>query len=70
MRWAGHVARKEDGRSAYRIRWGAIREREHLEDLGVDGIIILTWILKKCGGSGPGLIRIRIGTVGGFMWKR
>jgi hypothetical protein len=30
--------------------WGNLRERDHLEDLGVDGRIILRWIL----GSGLG----------------
>jgi len=41
MRWARHVARMEEGRGAYRIGWGDIREREHLVDLGVDRRIIL-----------------------------
>ena len=27
--------------------WGNLRERHHLEDLGVDGRIILTLICKK-----------------------
>jgi hypothetical protein len=27
--------------------WGDLREGNHLGDPGVDGIIILTWILKK-----------------------
>jgi hypothetical protein len=27
--------------------WGNLRERDHLEDLGVDGMIISRWIFKK-----------------------
>jgi len=42
MRWAGHVALVGDGRDAYRVlmRWEGLRERDYLEDLGVDGRII------------------------------
>ena len=48
MRWEGHVARVGDRRSANRILVGKPeRERDHLEDQGVDGRIILRWIFRK-----------------------
>jgi hypothetical protein len=40
---------------------GNMRERDHLEDLGVDEVIILRWILNKSIGSAQtGLICLRI----------
>jgi hypothetical protein len=29
--------------------WGKLHERDHLEDLGLDGRIILRWILNEMG---------------------
>jgi hypothetical protein len=40
-----------DWRGAYRVCWGDLMERDHLEDLGVDGRIILRWIFRKWEGE-------------------
>jgi hypothetical protein len=31
--------------------WGNLRERQHLEDPGIDGMIILKWIFRKWDGG-------------------
>jgi hypothetical protein len=36
MMWVGH----EVHMGAYRVWWGNLRERDHLEDLGIDGRIV------------------------------
>ena len=41
MRWAGHVARMEEERGAYRVLVWKPGERNHWGDLGVDGWVIL-----------------------------
>ena len=41
MRWAGHVARMGKGRGVYRVLVGKLRERDHLEDPGLNGRKIL-----------------------------
>jgi hypothetical protein len=37
----------EERRGVYRVLAGNLRERDHLEDQGVDGRIILRWIFRK-----------------------
>jgi len=50
------------------VCWGNQRERDHLEDQGLDGRVILKWILKKWDvGAWIGLICRRIGTGGGVL---
>jgi len=56
MRWAGHVARKGEGRGVYRVLVGKGDGRNHLEDPGADGKIILRLIFRS-GISGHGLDR-------------
>ena len=47
----------EAGEVHTEFRWGDQRERDRLEDLGIDGRIILKWIFKK-----------RNGGMGGMHW--
>jgi len=45
-----------------------LRERDHLEDQGVDARIILRWIFRKwVVGAWTGLLWFRIGTGGGHL---
>ena len=68
LRRAGHVACMGLRRGAYRVLVGNIRERHQLEDPGVDGRIILTWIYRKCvGRAWTGSSWLRIGTGGGHL---
>jgi hypothetical protein len=41
MRWAGLVARMGERRGVCRVLMGNLKERDHLENPGVDGRIIL-----------------------------
>jgi hypothetical protein len=41
MRWAEHVARMGEGRGVYRVLIGRSEVRDHWEDLGIGGTIIL-----------------------------
>jgi len=52
-----------DRRDAYRVLVGRTDERDQLEDLSVDGRIILKCIFKKWDGEAwTGLLYFRIGT--------
>jgi hypothetical protein len=60
MRWAGHVALWERREVYIGFWWGNLGKRGHLGKPGVDGRIILRWILRmwdsghglECSGSG------------------
>jgi len=45
--------------------WQNLREREYLENLGVDGIIRLKWTLKKCYGGVDWIYLAQDNTSGG-----
>jgi hypothetical protein len=51
-----------------RFWWEELRERDYLEDLGVDVRLILKWISKEFDGlAWTGLIWLRIGTNVGLL---
>jgi hypothetical protein len=50
-----------------RLGVGKLRVRDHLEDPGVDGKIILRWIFRKWEGAWTGSSWVRIGSGGGDL---
>jgi len=58
----------ETGEAYIWFWWGNLKERNHLEEPGVDGRIILRWIFMKMDvGGWNGLFWLRIGTGGGYL---
>jgi hypothetical protein len=47
MKWTGHVTRMGEMRNAYSILVWNLNVKDHSEELGVDGRIILEFILGK-----------------------
>jgi hypothetical protein len=48
--------------------WGNLRERDHLEDPGIDERIMLRWIFRKCDvRAWTGSMWLRSGTGGGHL---
>jgi hypothetical protein len=68
MRLAGHVACMGIGEMYTGFWWENMGERDHLEDPGVGGRIILRWIFRKWNvGASAGSIWLRIGTGGRWL---
>jgi hypothetical protein len=68
MRWTWHVARMGERRDAYRFLVGKPEGSNHLEDLDVDGNIILKWIFRKwIVGAWTRLIWLMVGTGGRLL---
>jgi hypothetical protein len=67
MRWVGHVACIKESRGVYAFWWGNLRERDHLNDYGIDGRISI-WIFRKWDvRAWTGSMWLRIGTGGGHL---
>ena len=71
MRWAGHVARMEEGRGVHMVLVGKLKGKNQWGDQDVDGRIILRWIFRKWEGVlGTGWYCLRwralVGTVMNF----
>jgi hypothetical protein len=47
MTAARHVARMGEKRRVYKVLVGKAEGKSHLDDLNVDGKIILKWVFKK-----------------------
>jgi hypothetical protein len=55
-------------KNAYKISVGSFKGRDYLEDLGIEGRIILKWILEKQNRNlWTGFICLRIGTSDMFL---
>jgi hypothetical protein len=49
MSWAGHIMHMVEVSMHTKFWLETVKRRDHFEDLGIGGRIILKWILKKLG---------------------
>ena len=47
MSWAGLVEHKRDKRNLCEVLCENLEKRDHLEELDIDGWILLKWVLRK-----------------------
>jgi hypothetical protein len=47
VRWVGHAAHMQRGEVYTGLWWENMMERDHWEDSGIDGRMILRWIFNK-----------------------
>jgi hypothetical protein len=52
MKWAGHVTCSGDKRNIYRVLVGKSEGRKPFGRVGIEGMMILKWILQRMGDSG------------------
>jgi len=67
---ADNIKKNEMGGTCgtYGVKWGDLKDRDHLEDQGADGKIILKWMLRNwCRDTWNGLLWVRIGIGGGYL---
>jgi hypothetical protein len=69
MRWAGHVARMDEGRNVYRVLVGKPeRKKDHLKEQGIDGRMGSKWTLGRwVEGVWSGFTWLRIGIFGRLL---
>jgi hypothetical protein len=67
MRWRGHAARMVDIKMHIKFCSENLKGRDRAGDLGIDGKIILEWIVQKNGRVWSVCTWLRIGTRGGLL---
>jgi hypothetical protein len=68
IKWVGNVAHMGARETHVKVWSESKKGKDHLEDKGVDGTIILKWIIKKLNGRvWSAFIWFAIGTSGGLL---